>query len=94
MTTVRKHYKQLTQLQWKSDSDYEVEAVAFGASQLSHSSGRGGHFQQKPGGGHRPPLITKDLVQGWVTGRSLSRNRLLWNLAIIPVIWVLLRDGG
>ena len=26
----------------------------------------GGHVQQMPGGGHRPPPIMKDLVQGWV----------------------------
>ena len=44
----------------------EVEVAAFGALRLSCSSGRGGHFQRMPGGGHRPPPITKDLVQGWV----------------------------
>ena len=43
------------QLLEESDSDYEVEVVAFGLPQLSHNSARGGHFQQMPGGGHRPP---------------------------------------
>ena len=50
----------------ESDSDYEVEVAAFGASRLSRNNGRGGHFQHMAGGGHRPQPIMKDLVQGWV----------------------------
>ena len=54
------------QLLEELDSDYEVEVAAFGAPPLPCGNVRGGHFQRMTGGGHHPPPITKDLVQGWV----------------------------